>query len=73
MNVRREADLKADILGVLPRGAILQAIGRTADNKWLQVILQASGQTAWVFKDAIFSQPSEIALLPIVTAPLLPE
>jgi len=69
VNARSTADLRADVLSVLPRGAIFQAIGKTVDDQWLQIILTLGEEKAWIFKEAVFWNAEDIAILPIVEPP----
>jgi len=43
----------------------VQAIGRTVDSSWLQILTE-DGEVAWVFTAAVISNPDRIAQLPVV-------
>jgi uncharacterized protein YgiM (DUF1202 family) len=52
VNARTAPTLTGTILSVLPNGAVLPALGRSADNLWVQVELP-DAQLAWVFREAV--------------------
>lgn len=66
VNARSAPTLTASILGVLPNGAVLPALGRSPDNLWVQVELPDK-QLAWVFRDAV-NVSSNIDAAPVVGA-----
>lgn len=66
VNARSAPTLTASILGVLPNGAVLPALGRSPDNLWVQVELPDK-QLAWVFRDAV-NVSSNIDAAPLVGA-----
>lgn len=68
VNARATANIAATVVTVLPRNTAVLAIGRTADNDWLQIQLP-DGQTVWVFTAAVLTNPERVTLLPIVTPP----
>ncbi|MCB0106057.1 MAG: SH3 domain-containing protein, partial [Caldilineaceae bacterium] len=65
VNAREAANATATVVAILPRATTVQAIGRTVDSSWLQ-ILTADGEVAWVFTAAVISNPDRIAQLPVV-------
>ena len=72
VNARATTSTEADISAVLPRGAALTALARTADGDWLQIQLP-NGSQAWVYASAVISTPEEIEQLPVVQPPALGE
>jgi glycine betaine/choline ABC-type transport system substrate-binding protein len=68
VNARATADIAAVVVTVLPRSAPLVAIGRTADNDWLQIQLP-NEQIVWVFTAAVLTNLNDLLLLPVVTPP----
>ena len=68
VNARATANIAATVVTVLPRNATVLAIGRTADNDWLQIRLP-DDQVVWVFTAAVLTDPQTITTLPIVTPP----
>lgn len=64
VNARTAPTLTANILTVLPNGAVLPALGRSPDNLWVQVELPDK-QLAWVFRDAV-NVSSNIDNAPVV-------
>ena len=70
VNARTSASTDAPIVQLLPHSTVLHAIGRTADNSWLQIEL-ADGQTAWIFTAAVLASEGSILTLPLVTPPAL--
>ncbi|HHW88833.1 MAG TPA: SH3 domain-containing protein [Chloroflexi bacterium] len=64
VNARTAPTLTANILSVLPNGAVLPALGRSPDNLWVQVELPDK-QLAWVFRDAV-NVSSNIDNAPVV-------
>lgn len=68
VNARATANIAAAVVTVLPRNTVVLAVGRTADNDWLQIQLPDT-QVVWVFTAAVLSDPTTIALLPIVIPP----
>jgi hypothetical protein len=68
VNARATADIAATVVAVLPRSTAVLAIGRTADNDWLQIQLP-DNQVVWVFTAAVLVNPEMIAILPVVTPP----
>lgn len=67
VNLRSMPDLNAPEAGLIEVQASMLALGRTADNLWIQVqIPDQSGQTAWVY--AVLVQLSvPIDQLPVIT------
>lgn len=70
VNARITANIAATVITVLPRNTAMRAIGRTADNDWLQIQLP-DNQIVWVFTAAVLTNAEEITLLPVVTPPSL--
>jgi hypothetical protein len=52
VNARAAADTEGALVEVVPAGAALVALARSADGQWIQVQLP-SGDTAWVFRSVI--------------------
>lgn len=70
VNARYSAGPTAPVLMLLEPSLVLSAIGRTADNTWLQVILPDQ-RLGWVATEVVVIDWNYIDSLPIVTAPLL--
>ncbi|MCE7981303.1 MAG: hypothetical protein DYG89_08945 [Caldilinea sp. CFX5] len=68
VNARATANIAATVVTVLPRNTAVLAIGRTADNDWLQIQLP-DNQVVWVFTAAVLTNPENLALLPVITPP----
>jgi hypothetical protein len=51
--VRHQPDTTSTTFAVLPRGQVVDAVGRTADNEWLYVSLAAEGERGWIAADSI--------------------
>ncbi len=66
VNARTTASTDAPIVQLLPRSTLLRAVGRTADNTWVQVVLP-DGVRAWVFTDAVLTDQDALQTLPVVT------
>jgi len=66
VRARSAPSLEGDVLGFLPNGAVLPAVGRSADNEWVQITLP-DNQRAWVFR-AVVTVSSNIDTMPIVGA-----
>lgn len=64
VNARAAADPNAEVVAVLPRNTTVDAIARTADGSWLQIVL-VDGELAWVFTAAILTDTDAIQQLPI--------
>jgi hypothetical protein len=63
-NARLQPDLAAEVLTVLPLGATVPAVGRTADGQWLQVRL-ADERLAWMALQVI-TVTGQADALPVV-------
>ena len=70
VNARTTASTDAPIVQLLAHSTVLEAIGRTADNSWLQIVL-ADGTKAWVFTAAVLANEGSILNLPVITPPAL--
>jgi uncharacterized protein YraI len=68
VNARSAPALDADVVAVVPQGAVLPATGRSADTQWVQVQLP-TGVEAWIFRDTVTATPS-VGALPAVDAVL---
>lgn len=66
VNARSAPALDGGILGVVPNGAVLPAVGLSEDGEWVRVELPA-GQQGWMFRDAV-SVSSNIDTLPVLNA-----
>ncbi|MEZ4864050.1 MAG: glycine betaine ABC transporter substrate-binding protein [Caldilineaceae bacterium] len=69
VNARASASTEAEVVAVLPRASVVQAVGRTTDSSWLQILLP-DNEPAWVFTAAVLTQPEKVAQLPVVIPPL---
>lgn len=61
---RVQPNAAAEELTLLPQGAALTAVGRTADGQWIQVEMPDGNLTAWVSR-AVVSVTPDIDTLPI--------
>jgi SH3-like domain-containing protein len=52
VNARATPDTEGDLVEVVPAGAALVALARSADGQWIQVQLP-DGDTAWIFRSVI--------------------
>lgn len=68
VNARATANIAATVVTVLPQNTAVFAIGRTADNDWLQIQLP-NAQLVWVFTAAVLTDINDVQLLPVVTPP----
>lgn len=66
VRARTAPSLEGGIVTVLPNGAVLPVVGRSADNQWIQVVLP-DNQRAWVFQGVVVVS-SNIDDVPIVGA-----
>jgi uncharacterized protein YraI len=66
VRARTAPSLEAGIVTVLPNGAVLPAVGRSADNQWIQIVLP-DNQRAWVFRGVVVVS-SNLDDVPIVGA-----
>lgn len=64
VNARTAPSLEGGVVGVVPNGAVLPAVGRSADDEWVQVTLPDS-QRAWIFRSAV-NVSSNIDSAPVV-------
>jgi hypothetical protein len=67
VNARTTWTTAAASLMLLPRGTALLAVGRSADNEWIQVILPDQ-RLAWVFRETMQIDPATIQPLYVVPA-----
>jgi len=61
---RTAPTLTADVSSILPAGAVLPVVGRTADGAWVQVTLP-DNQRVWVFAEVV-NLSSDIASAPLI-------
>uniref|UniRef100_A0A7C1JGM7 SH3b domain-containing protein n=1 Tax=Caldilinea aerophila TaxID=133453 RepID=A0A7C1JGM7_9CHLR len=66
VRARTAPSLEAGVVTVLPNGAVLPAVGRSADNQWIQIVLP-DNQRAWVFRGVVVVS-SNIDDVPVVGA-----
>jgi uncharacterized protein YgiM (DUF1202 family) len=66
VRARAAPSLEGNVLGILPNGAVVPAVGRSADNAWIQVTLP-NNQLAWVFREVV-NVSSNIDTTPVVGA-----
>ncbi len=66
VRARTAPSLEAAVVTVLPNGAVLPAVGRSADAQWIQIVLP-DNQRAWVFRGVVVVS-SNIDDAPIVGA-----
>ncbi|MFN3982938.1 MAG: SH3 domain-containing protein [Caldilinea sp.] len=66
VRARSAPSLEGNVLGVVPNGAVLPVVGRSADNAWVQVTLP-DNQRAWVFREVV-NVSSDIDTAPVVGA-----
>lgn len=64
VRARSAPSLEGNVLGILPNGAVLPVVGRSADNAWLQVTLP-DNQRAWVFREVV-NVSSDIDAAPMI-------
>lgn len=64
VRARAAPSLTGDVVGFVPNGAVLPAVGRSTDNQWIQVVLP-DNQRVWVFRDVVVVS-SNIDEAPIV-------
>ena len=64
LNARTTPSLEGAVVGIVPNGAVLPAVGRSADDEWVQVTLP-DNQRAWVFRSAV-NVSSNIDSAPVV-------
>ncbi|MCB1991933.1 MAG: SH3 domain-containing protein, partial [Geminicoccaceae bacterium] len=64
LNARTAPSLEGAVVGIVPNGAVLPAVGRSADDEWVQVTLP-DNQRAWVFRSAV-NVSSNIDSAPVV-------
>lgn len=64
VNARREPNVTAEILQLLPSNTLVPAIGRSNDNTWLLIVLP-NGEEAWVFANAMLYRPEATERLPV--------
>ena len=70
VNARSTASTDAPVVDVLPKSATLTAVGRLADNSWIQIIMPDE-TLAWIFSDAVFFTEEQLDTLPTVVPPSL--
>lgn len=66
VNARTTSDLAAPVLTALAPGEIVQAIGRSSDNDWLQIILP-DRHLAWVATTVVTIDTTYLEQLPVIT------
>lgn len=64
VNARSAPDVEAEMVLLVPQGAVLPAAARSPDSMWVQVELP-TGQLAWVFRDTV-DATSAVGALPAV-------
>lgn len=69
INVRQEPGLNAAVIATLRPGDAATAIGRLADNSWVQVELPGTGQIGWVYGPLLTSE-GDLTTLDVVERPL---
>ncbi|GIV76005.1 MAG: hypothetical protein KatS3mg050_0399 [Litorilinea sp.] len=74
VNARATPSTEASVITQIPQGAALTAVGRSADDAWIQIQLPG-GATAWVARAVVLSTPA-VNGLPVVepsaAAPAVP-
>lgn len=64
VNARSAPDIEAEMVVLVPSGAVLVAEARSPDSQWVQVRLP-TGQLAWIFRDTVTATPA-VGALPAV-------
>ena len=64
INARTTPSREGAVIGIVPNGAVLPVVGRSADNEWVQVTLPDS-QRAWMFRSAV-NASSNVDSAPVV-------
>lgn len=64
LNARTAPSLEGAVVGIVPNGAVLPVVGRSANDEWVQVTLPDS-QRAWIFRSAV-NVSSNIDSAPVV-------
>ncbi len=64
MNVRAGPSRETTALTALPNGAVVPAVGRSADNQWIQIFLADLKVNGWVFASLV-TIDGDMAALPI--------
>lgn len=70
LNLRRDPNVQAEVIGRIPTGTNIILEGRTEDNAWLRTSFE--GVSGWVSADFVFAvtfngEEVEISQLPVVT------
>ncbi|MCB0132226.1 MAG: LysM peptidoglycan-binding domain-containing protein, partial [Caldilineaceae bacterium] len=68
---RTSTSTESESITLLPNETLYEAVGRTEDDTWIQVLLP-SGQQAWVFTGVIAIEPEQLSQLPILPFESLP-
>ena len=68
---RTSTSTESESITLLPNETLYEAVGRTEDDTWIQVLLP-SGQQAWVFTGVIAIEPAQLSQLPILPFESLP-
>lgn len=63
--VRRQPDTAAPIFAVIAPDDSVNALGRTADSRWIYIVLESSGEKGWIAANTITSR-SAIARLRVL-------
>jgi uncharacterized protein YgiM (DUF1202 family) len=69
LNARESPSLTANAIRLLGSGETYTAIGRSADNQWLQLRLEESGKPTWVFAEYV-TLDGNLKDLPVAQATL---
>ncbi len=64
MNVRSGPSTETTALTALPTGAVVPAVGRSADSQWIQIFLADLKANGWVFASLVTIE-GDVAALPI--------
>ena len=64
MNVRSGPSTQTTALTALPNGAVVPAVGRSADSQWVQIFLADLNANGWVFASLVTIE-GDVAALPI--------
>lgn len=63
VNIRQAPSLTANVLRTVPYGTVYAAIGRSADDEWIQV--QTAAYRGWVSRLVLFAEASNLDSLPV--------
>jgi SH3-like domain-containing protein len=64
VNARSAPSTDADVITVVPEGAVLPALARSTDSQWVQVELPTD-ELAWIFRETVTATPA-VGALPAV-------